>query len=178
MGKKSTFCHISQGAASDCRTLISFGLFLDNGSKQWQSQNKKANQQKDFNEDKYGWKINPLISNRNITKCSICQSICHWFKDCSHKLDDSTDDNHVKLSLFTDDLYNCYIAKFVGETLKHAVLDGGCTKNVCGVSWLESYLETLSEVDKKKVAECSSDSKFKFGDGKTADSITSPYIPA
>ena len=50
-----------------------------------------------------------------------------------------------------DDVHNCYIDKFVGETLNHAVLDSGCTENVCGTSWLENYLETLSEEDREKV---------------------------
>ena len=75
---------------------------------------------------KYGHKMNPVNSSGNIKKCSICQSIYHWFRDCPHKLDDTS--TQVKLSLFTDEVYNCYINKFVGETLNHAILDNGCTK--------------------------------------------------
>ena len=37
---------------------------------------------------------------------------------------------------------------------------------------------TLSEKDRRKVVKYSSDSKFKFGDGKTVDSIKSVNIPA
>ena len=48
-------------------------------------------------------------------------------------------------------MHNCYINKFVGETLNHAVLDSGCTKTVCGASWLDSYIETLPECDRKKL---------------------------
>ena len=35
------------------------------------------------------------------------------------------------------------------ETLSMAVLDSGCTKTVCGETWLNCYLETLSDEDKK-----------------------------
>ena len=48
----------------------------------------------------------------------------------------------VTLTLCKDELCNCYINKFVGETLNHAVLDSGCTKTVCELSLLGNYLET------------------------------------
>ena len=34
-----------------------------------------------------------------------------------------------------------------------AVLNIGCTLNVCGLSWLNSYLESLTDDDKSKVIE-------------------------
>ena len=52
-----------------------------------------------------------------------------------------------------DELYNCYINKFVDVTLNHAVLDSGCTKTVCGLSWLDKYYETLLPEVKEKVVE-------------------------
>ena len=120
--------------------------------------------------------MNPVNSSGNIRKCSICQSIYHWFRDCPHKVDDTS--TQVKLSLFTDEVYNCYINKFVGETLNHAVLDSGCTKTVCGASWLDSYTETLSECYRKKIIRSKSETKYKFGDGKTVSSLKSVSIPA
>ena len=75
-------------------------------------------------------------------------------------------------------MYNCYINKFVGETLNHAVLDSGCTKTVCGASWLDSYTETLSECYRKKIIRSKSETKYKFGDGKTVSSLKSVSIPA
>ena len=120
--------------------------------------------------------MNPVNSSGNITKCSICQSIYHWFRDCPYEVDDTS--TQVKLSLFTDEVYNCYINKFVGETLNHAVLDSGCTKTVCGASWLDSYIETLSECNRKKIVQSKSETKFKFGDGKTVSSLKSVIVPA
>ena len=93
--------------------------------------------------------MNPVNSSGNITKCWICQSIYHWFKDCPQEVDNTS--TLAKLSLFTDEVCNCYINKFAGETLNHAVLDSGCTKTVCGASWVDNYIETLSEFDQKKV---------------------------
>lgn len=98
------------------------------------------------------------------------------FGEFPHKIDGSKYENDVKLSLFMNDVYNSQIDKFAGKTLNHAVLDSGCTKHVCSASWLESYLETLSEESRRKVVECSIDSKFKFEDGKTV--VQSVNIPA
>ena len=112
-----------------------------------------------MNTDKYGRKTNTVNSNRNISKCSMCQSTYHWHKECSHKIDDA-DGNQVKLSLFTKEVYNCYINKFVGEPFNHAVLDSECTKTVCEESWLNSYIDALSTDYKQKVVESKSDTKF------------------
>ena len=53
--------------------------------------------------------------------------------------------------------------KFIRQTFNHAVLDSGCTKTVCGESWLNGYFNTLS-ADEKVVQ---NDTKFKFGDDNT-----------
>ena len=68
--------------------------------------------------------------------------------------------------------------KIVGDTLNHAVLDSGCTKTVCDASWLDSYIETLSECDWKKIVQSKSETKFKFGDGKTVSSLKLVSVPA
>ena len=79
-----------------------------------------------------------------------------------------------KKTLFTQDIQKCYIEKFVGETLNCAVLDSGCTKNVCGKAWLDSYLNILTERDAQKVVEESSSSSFRFGDGNSK--IANKYV--
>ena len=40
---------------------------------------------------------------------------------------------------------------FVGATLSMAILDPGCTKTVCGNTWLECFIETLSNEEKESV---------------------------
>ena len=50
----------------------------------------------------------------------------------------------------------------IGEMLSMAVLDSGCTKTVCGEIWLNCYLETLSDEDKKLLHVKDNNSVFKF----------------
>ena len=69
----------------------------------------------------------------------------------------------VNITLFSQEMYECYMTKVVGETLNCAVLGSGCTKNVCSESWLTNYLDTLTENDSSKVVASNS---FRFGDGK------------
>ena len=95
--------------------------------------------------------------------------VSYWYKECPRKIDDA-DRNQVKLSLFSKEVYNCYINKFVEETFNHVVLDSGCTKTVRRESWLNNYIDTLS-ADKQKVEESKSDTKFKFREGNTVQGI-------
>ena len=67
-------------------------------------------------------------------------------------------------------MHECYITKFVSETFNCAVLDSGCSKNVCGQSWLSNYLNTLTEVDRLQMSEKESSTSFRFGDGNSVKS--------
>ena len=64
------------------------------------------------------------------------------------------------------------------KILNCAVLDSGCTKNVCGKAWLDSYLNTLTQKDAQKVVEESFSSSFGFGDGDSKTANKSVIIPA
>ena len=103
----------------------------------------------------------------------VCQSIYHWFKDCPHNVQGS----NSKVTLFTQEVQKCYVQNFLGETLNLAVLDSGCTKTVCGQEWLKCYIESLCDDDRKKIQEFTSETEFKFGDGKVAASEKSVVIP-
>ena len=63
-------------------------------------------------------------------------------------------------------MHECYMTKFVGETLNCTVLGSGCTKNVCGESWLTNYLDTLTASDFSRAVVEKSSNSFRFGDGK------------
>ena len=65
----------------------------------------------------------------------------------------------------------------MGETLGYAILDSGCTSTVCGNVWYETYIESLSHNDKKKVTESPSSKTFRFGDGDTYPSTKSCVFP-
>ena len=58
-----------------------------------------------------------------------------------------------------------------------AILDSGCTKTVCGQNWLTAYLDTLSLQDKKTVKRFDSANSFRFGDGRTVQSLGLVHIP-
>ena len=62
--------------------------------------------------------------------------------------------------------------------MNSAVLHSDCTQNVCCLSWLNSYLESLPNDDKSKVMQNESHTVFKFGDGKLFNSLKSVTIPA
>ena len=47
-----------------------------------------------------------------------------------------------------------------------ALLDSGCTKTVCGETWLQHYLHSLSFDECKKNETSKRNSSFKFGDSK------------
>ena len=85
--------------------------------------------------------------------------------------------SHVKITLFTQDIHKCYIETFVGEALNCAVLDSGCTKNVCSKTWLDSYLNTLTEKDAQKVVVKSCSNSFRFGDGNSKRANKSVTMP-
>jgi len=86
-----------------------------------------------------------------------------------HKSKTKEDD---EITLFSDTL-----KQFVGETFGSAVLDSGCTKNVCGKTWLECYMETLDKNQQPKVKEYESTTTFKFGSGDSVKSLKRVKIP-
>ncbi|KAK6187111.1 hypothetical protein SNE40_005204 [Patella caerulea] len=127
---------------------------------------------------------NPLDRFGRRTKCSICQSIFHWAKDCPDKL------NTVK---YTEEEFNldeeqCNITLFVKnpsineilmtECLGCAVLDTACTRTVCGSKWLDKYINSLPTYLMKKVKTIDSVKLFKFGDGSQLKSLKNVTIPA
>ena len=70
------------------------------------------------------------------------------------------------------------MCSFVRESFNSAILDSGCTSNVCGQSWLECYINGLDADEKKCIIETRSDTNFKFGDGDVAVSKRKVTIPA
>ena len=47
-----------------------------------------------------------------------------------------------------------------------AVLDSACSNTVCGEMWLENFLNSLSQQDRKRVAQTVGQKTFKFGGGE------------
>ena len=70
-----------------------------------------------------------------------------------------------------------FCRKLFGETLNLAVLDSECTKTVCGEEWLKCYTDSLSDLERKKIQSFASNTKSRFGDGKSAISEKCVLIP-
>ena len=61
------------------------------------------------------------------------------------------------------------------ETLNCALVDTGCSANVCGANWLKCYMDTIPM--NIVVPETQSGKRFTFGDGKTYHSVKQVNIP-
>ena len=58
-----------------------------------------------------------------------------------------------------------------------ALLDPGCTKTVCGETWLQHYSHSLSFDEYKQIQTSKCNSSFKFGDSKLVKSFKKVKIP-
>ena len=112
------------------------------------------------NYDKWGQKKTPLDKSGKVTCCLIYKSIYYWANSCPNKVKETLED--VNTTLFTQEIYECYLTKFVGESFNCAMIHSGCTKNVCEESRLSYYLDTLTEVDQSQVSEGESTTSFRF----------------
>lgn len=59
-----------------------------------------------------------------------------------------------------------------------AVLDSACSSTVCGQTWFNNYIESLSGEDRKKIKGSDSKKVFKFGGGTCLKSNGEFSIPA
>ena len=130
---------------------------------------------------------NPMGADGRVSRCAICSSMMHWARECPHAYENSRntsrdreDSQEVNFSAFigcTDTEDSRKLKGFVKETNGCAVLDCACVNTVCGESWLSSYLENLSDMEKSLIREESSEQTFTFGDGKTYWSNKKITIP-
>ena len=130
---------------------------------------------KEDNVDKCGRKIKPKNS-ENTSQCVICQSVYHWANKFPDRHDD--DSNKINVTLFSQEIFECYNIKFEGKTWNGAVLDSGCTHTLCDKTWLINYIDSLTDDDKVKVTKRRSDTAFKIGDRKLFNSVKLVTIPA
>ena len=135
-------------------------------------------------------KMNPSY-NGTVSRCAVCDSKCHWAKDCPHstqnvnvledlKESSINEEENVNMTLMTkvidNELTNQEI--LVIESQNAAIVDTACTKTVCGSEWLRSFLDTLSPEDLKDVVYKDSSVPFKFGDGRVVTSYQCVIFPA
>lgn len=120
---------------------------------------------------------NPVDIRGNVTRCHNCGSVFHYASRCPKRIYEVKTENEEEDG-------ECYLTidrgsrKLVGESFNYAVLDSACSSTVCGIDWMDCYLETLSVDDMKKVKEEESSMSFKFGDGSRVKSLKKITFPA
>ena len=121
--------------------------------------------------------LNTRKKNPRNSVCGVCQSIYHYARDCPDKgkKDANQDDN---MSLFNNEIQECYLETFLMETLNKAILDSGCINTVAGREWIDNYLKCLDEKDRLTVKIMEQSARFRFGDGEVKIAKEKMTIPA
>ena len=126
-----------------------------------------------------GRQLNPLGSDGYISRCMICQSVCHWANQCPHAYENQQKYGEVSITMYKTDFtkYKEEMSVLVGETWSMAVIDSGASSTVCGLNWYNCYVDSLTEENKRRIKMERSDTLFKFGDGEKIKSLRKVYIP-
>ena len=106
--------------------------------------------------------FNPCDVNGNRLRCSFCDSVRHFQRDCPHAEENSKNvlevENERKPTLKKEEDIN-KVTEYVSEEHdvlmceagNSAVLDSACSKTVTGHIWKEMYLDSLSVAKKAEV---------------------------
>ena len=140
------------------------------------------------NKDRYG----------QLMLCGACGSFRHFVANCPYRYekkqqvnindgDNYGENDQIQFPSDFDQAYVANVVLFNGsssdpnltvESLNCALLDSCCTSNVCGESWMEHYLESLSTTDRESVKVQQSRRIFQFGGETFIPSQGSYRIPA
>ena len=142
-----------------------------------------SNWRTDRNDDRrpnFRFAKNPTDRNGKITRCSICDSVNHWVSTCPDKEIRDNDTLLVHEIILHQNEHNDpeQLKNLVAETWSSGLLDCGASKTVCGEIWLEEYIGSLSESDRKSVTHFPSSSIYRFGDGEKIQAHQAVKIPA
>ena len=127
-------------------------------------------------------KVNPTGANGRLLLCSACGSYRHLLKDCPDSYENRKGDQAYE-TYAEEDCYNVMLDKtgemlvFTTEAMNCAVLDSACSSTVCGKDWLDSYMSSLTEQQKREVKVKESNKIFKFGGGTRLSSDGQYSIP-
>ena len=95
----------------------------------------------------------------------MCESVNHWASDCPDKTDSANDMWLLyEAILFQADFdHPSELNSLLLESWNAAVLDSGASKTLCDQVWLDSYIDSLSEVQKANIVFQTSFSIYRFG---------------
>jgi len=119
--------------------------------------------------DKYG----------NTRKCYVTGSEYHMSPVCPRNVYVNTTNEKTKQE---EESYTVVdspgmMSVLMTETINYAILDTACSSTVCGIDWLKSYIQTLSEEEKLRIEENESETTFKFGDSNVFKSMKKVKFP-
>lgn len=132
---------------------------------------------------------NPIGRDGQVTTCNICGSTLHWARACPDGYNSEvvnsgnpygkyeTPDDEIHITLMAADKFDNKMNTLMGESIGSIILDSGCSKTVCGEEWFVSFVDTLSFPERQSIVEFSSNSVFKFGDGRKMTSIKCVIFP-
>ena len=121
---------------------------------------------------------NPLDEYGQYTRCSICESIFHWATAYPYRKAGAGEIHH-HVTLFQSNLIDQDCTKvFVSESLSTAVLDSVATSTVDGKTWMDCYIDSLSEANQTKISYSKSQNMFQFGSGDPVKLLHKVKIPA
>ena len=112
----------------------------------------------------------------NILRCFNCDSTKHLSNKCPYPRGDDSRTQDIYITLFNAKP-DKVMSALITESLGMAVLDSACTKTVTGGTWLNLFIDTLTEEDKKLVNIRPSDINFRFGDGIEVNSTEIARFP-
>ena len=87
----------------------------------------------------------------------------------------ATNEETVPVQLFAESVEQRFLEQVVSETLNCALLDTSCLANVCGINWLQCYVDSL--LTDANLQETYSGKLFKFGAGDMYQSLKEVNIP-
>ena len=112
-------------------------------------------------------KINPIGTDGRYLTCKSCGSYRHLLVDCPDSWE-----NMTKVYTAEDEQMVLYMGCVTDENAEIktnssdcAVLDSGCSSNVCGKLWLDNYLKNLDQEDRDEIYYSSGKKLFTFGCG-------------
>lgn len=132
---------------------------------------------------------NPTGSDGKILTCRYCGSFRHLVARCPHTSENmgisKVTERMAKVNISEDEhavLFTGYnkgeISQLGIDARNCAVLDSACSSTVCGEMWLDNYLNSLSQEDKKRVKQTVGHKTFKFGGGERLGSKGEYNLPA
>ena len=137
------------------------------GNSSYRPYNADANSSGSSKISEYTQRSNPVGRDGKVMRCFKCGSSSHFSRFCSQSQDNKElQEIHIVLLNSEPEM-----TTLVRESLGMGILDSACTRTVTGETWLNVYLDTLSDSDRACVKWSKADTKFRFGDGIEVKSV-------